>query len=348
MKKPRRQSFDEAAKAEKDVKPVKKDFKNMVSMTSFDDDELDVVEEASESSIWYVMENIHEVIENAEVFFSSALEKVGKSNFASEIQATLRFVKNCVYSIPKHEEELKIFTAGCLFFYGGSWTLLASLTAAVELFDTKKELAAACEVGEKFMSVEDFDKEDDVTPSQLMQTIKKVGMQFALMLAVLHSDAWAEMCVAFAFASKLDTIVNMEVFYEEKLDLSASDIQWLSLISSISSAILSFIIYGVWPRLVVCMYMAYIGLEYLMTVKYLFGVPVGFMSCVNFKELLTDPSNQIALWVCIIFTALWQAYCSYTGALEFLSCCMFLLPAVQLFNIFRGYFLVDMSSLKLQ
>jgi len=241
-----------------------------------------------------------------------------------------------------------MLTAGCLFFYGGSWTLLASFIAAVELFDTKEELAAAYRVGEKFMSVEDFDEEDDVTPSQLMQTFKKVGMQFALMLAVLHSDAWAEICVSFAFASKLNTIVNMEVFYEEKMDLSASDNEWLSLISSISSTILSFIIYGVWPGLVICMYMAYIGLQFLITVPYQFGVPYGFMSCLTFKELLTNPNNQTTLWLCLVFTALWQAFCSYTGALEFLSWFMFLLPAVQLFNIVSGYFIVDMSSLKLQ
>jgi len=345
MKKPRPQS-DEAAKAAKDAKPEKEDFKNKVSMTSFDDDELDVSEEYAGYSICYVLENIHEVIKNAEVFFSSVMEEVVKTDFAGKTQATLRSIKNYIYSIPKHEEEFKILTAGCLFFYGGSWTLLASFMAAVELFDTKEELVAAYLIGEKFMSVEDYDGEDDVTPSQLMQTFKKVGMQFALMLAVLHSDAWAEICVSFAFASKLNTIVNMEVFYEEKLDLSAADYEWLSLISSISSTILSFIIYGVWPGLVVCMYMAYVGLECLMTVPYQLGIPYGLMSCVTFKELLTNPSNQTILWDCIIFTALWQAYCSYTGALEFLSWLMFLLPAVQLFNIVSGYFIVDISSLK--
>jgi len=346
MKKPRPQSFDEAAEAAKEAKPEREDFKNKVSMTSFDDDELDVSEEAAGYSIGYVLDNIHVVIKNAEVFFSSVIDEAEKTDFASKTQAILRSIKNYVYSIPEHEEEFKILTAGCLFFYGGSWTLLASLMAAVELFDTKEELAAAYLIGEKFMSVEDYDKEDDVTPSQLMQTFKKVGMQFALMLAVLHSDAWAEICVSFAFASKLNTIVNMEVFYEEQMDLSAADSEWLSLISSISSTILSFIIYGVWPGLVVCMYMAYIGLQCLMTVPYQIGVPYGFMSCLTFKELLTNPSNQTTLWVCIIFTALWQAYCSYTGALELLSWLMFLLPAVQLFNIISGYFIVNISSLK--
>jgi len=348
LKKRRPQSFDEVAKAVKDAKPVKEDFQSKVCMTSFDDDELDFDEKVAGYSMLSVLENIHRVVEHAEDLFYSVVEEAQKSIFADKIQAISKFVLNYVYSIPKHEEDLKILTAGSLFFYGGSWTMLASFIAAVELFNSKEELAAAYEVGEKFMSVEDLDENDDVTPSQLMHSFKKVGMQFALMLAILYSDAWAEICISFAFASKLSTIVHLEGFYVEEMDLSDADSEWLSLISSITSTILSLIIFGVWPGLVVSMYMAYIGLQRLMTVQYKFTVPFGSLSQVTFSELLTNHSNQTALWVCITFTALWQAYYSYTGTLAFLSWFMFLLPAVQLFNIACGYFTLDMSNLKLQ
>jgi len=343
-KKQSSRSFDEVANATEDAKPVEEDLK--ARMTSFDDDELDVSEELTGHSIWYVMQNMHVVIENAEDFCFSVVEEAQNMNFVDEFEAFMKFVENCVYSIPTYEEELKIVTAGCLFFYGGSWTVLASFLAAAELFDTKKELKAACEVGEKFMSIEDLDEEDDVTPSQLMETFKKVGLQFALMLAVLHSDAWAEICVSFAFASKLSTLVHFEELYDEPKDLSPADSEWLSLISSVSSTILSLIFYGIWPGLVVAMYMANIGLEYLLTVQYRFWLPIG--DIVTFKELLTNPHNRIAIWISLTFTALWQGFYSYTGVSEFLSWLMFLLPAVQLFNLISGYFTIDLKSLKLQ
>jgi len=348
LKKRHPQGFDEVAKAAMDAKPVKEDIQSKVCMTSFDDDELDVDEKIAGYSIWSVLENIQRVIENAGDFFHNVVEEAQKTYFADKIQAISETILNYVYSIPQHEEDFKILTAGCLFFYGGSWTVLASFIAAVELFDSKKELAAAFKVGEKFMSVEELDEEDDVTPSQLMHSFKKVGMQFALMLAILYSDLWAEICVSYAFASKLSTIVHLEGFYCEEMDLSATDSEWLSLISSIASAILSLIMFGIWPGLVVSMYMAYIGLQRLMTVQYKFTVPCGLSSQVTFKELLTNPINQNALWVCITFTALWQAYYSYNGALAFLSWLMFLLPVVQLFNIALSYFALDMSILKLQ
>lgn len=348
-------NLDEAVKAARDAKPVREDLKE-VRMTSFDDDEMDFDEDFAGHSISFMLENIHVVRDNAKDFFQNLVEEVRKIDFPEVAEGTVRTVESFIYNIPKHEEELKVVTASCLFFYGGSWVMLASFIAAAELFDTKEVLNKAFEVGRKFLSVEDLDEEADVTPSQLRQTFKEVGMQFALMLAVLHCGAWAEICVSFAFGSKLYTIVQLEELCDdENTDkaLTSDDSEWLALLSSAACAILSLIAYGIWPGLVVCMYMANIGLQCLMAVQYRIWLPTGsimshpYMTITTFEELLKKPDNQFAIWVSVTFTALWQAYYSFSGAFVLVSWLMFLLPIVHLLNLVTSYFTLDMRCLKL-
>merc|ERR1719233_330974 len=99
-------------------------------------------------------------------------------DFLDLSEDAVKTVESFIFNIPKYEEELKVVTAICLFFYGGSWVMLATFIAATELFDTKEVLERAYEVAKKFLSVEDLDAEEHVTPSQLRQTFKEVGMQF--------------------------------------------------------------------------------------------------------------------------------------------------------------------------
>jgi hypothetical protein len=347
-------SLEEDANASKDSKPAKEDLQDL-HVTSFDDDELDLLDEPCGLSISYLYDNINVVTDNARYFFQSLAEEARTRDFVNMIEGCVQFAENCVCNIPKYEEELKFVTAGCLFFCGGGWTVLASLTAAAELFDTRKEILAAYEVGEKFMSVDDLDDEDDVTPAQLTQSFKTVGMQFAQMLAVLHCEAWAEICISFAFASKLNNMVNFEGFCDEETrkHFSAVDAEWLSLLSAITSAIVALIIFGIWPGLVIGMYMGYVGLQFLNTVEYRFWLPAGSsashpeMAYITCQEFLEDRSNQLVIGLSVTLSALFQGYYSYS-AFQFVSWLMFLQPAVQLFNIVSKYFSVDIKSLKLE
>jgi len=344
-------NLDDAANAAKDAKPVKENLKE-VHMKSFDDDEMDFDEEFSSHSISFIWENMDVVRDNAKDFFQNLVKEVRKMDFLDGSEVAIKTVESYLLSIPKHEEELKVVTASCLFFYGGSWAKLATFIAAAELFDTKEVLGRAYEVGMKFLSMEDLDEEEDVTPSQLRQTFKEVGMQFALMLAVLHCDAWAEICISFAFASKLFPIMQLEELCgdgNKDKGLTAEDSEWLALLSSVACAILSLIAYGIWPGLVVCMYVAKIGLQCLRTVQYQVWLPTGsfMMAVTTFEDLLAKPDNQFAIWVSVAFTSLWQAYYSFSGAFVLVSWLMFLLPTVHLFNLVTSYFAFDMRSLKL-
>jgi len=170
-----------------------------------------------------------------------------------------------IHDLPQYEEELKVISSVCLFLFGGGWVGLASMIAAAELFDTKKVLEEAFVLSWKFMSVQHLDHNEDVTPFQLTMTMRNVGMHFALFLAVAHCGAWAEICICFAFASKLSTILRLEEFLDDGTGVpnfySAGEVEWLSLISDITSAAISLIVLGMAPGFITAMYMALIGIQ---------------------------------------------------------------------------------------
>jgi len=338
--------------AVEDALPINEDSEK-TPLTSFDDDEVDYEEYYSDPlSFWYDKVNV--VSRNARDFLNIDAKKVQNIVLKECIESAALKIMNVIYSIPKFEEELKIVSAICLFFYGGSWVRLASVIAAVEIFDTKGIFELAFEVGHKFLTVDDLDDEDDVTPSQLLDTSKSVGMHFALILAVIHCGGWAEICITFAFASKLSTILRLEEIFDdgsyEYEEFTAADADWFELLSSIAAALISLILYGIFPGVVTALYMSLVGLQFFFSGQYNLDFPAGNFtsSLLETSEEFVNGNNKFSIWIGASFTALWQSYYSYSGSCVFLSWFMFMWPLVMTFNFLTSPFNVDMSSLKLQ
>merc|ERR1719474_1090301 len=117
-------------------------------------------------------------------------------------------MKEVALEAPKHEEEFRFIAALSLIFYGGSWTNFAGAIAAFEAFGTRQVLEEAYKVYKSFF-FDDF-SDDEVTPRQIKENFRKLGLQIALLIAVLVSPSWAEICITVAFASKFTSLVNVE------------------------------------------------------------------------------------------------------------------------------------------
>jgi len=232
---------------------------------------------------------------------------------------------------------------------------LASIIATAELFDTKKVIEEALDLGWRFMRVEQLYDNGDVTPLQLTMTLRNVGMHFALLLAVLNCGAWGEMCVAFAFASKLSTIVRLEEFLNDGTRMpdfySAAEVELIALIFNIACAAFSLIVLGMAPGFMIAIYMALIGIQCFFTGKYQLCLPTGSFTSKPYvfltSEDYVDTNHQFSIWASVTFSAFWQAYYSYGGPCQFLSWLMFLLPVVKFFNLIGCYFTFDLGTLKL-
>merc|ERR1719150_321833 len=185
----------------------------------------------------------------------------------------MQFMQEGLMNLPEHESTLKNITSMMLICYGGSWAQLASIFAAVEAFGTKDVLEDAMEVFQNFITAEP-DEENDVTPREIKETFQKLGLQIALMIAVMFSPSWAEVCIAVSFASKLTGLIPIDDLLSRALsapDMSMTaeleewfqvvDDEWFSLLSLLACNIFSLTIFGCFPSFVTAMYMGIIGLE---------------------------------------------------------------------------------------
>jgi len=256
-----------------------------------------------------------------------------------------------VWEIPKYEEELKYVTAAGLVCYGGSWSTLAGIIAASEIFNVMKVVQEAKKVAQMFFT-EDYDYDHDVTPDEIRTCFKNVGLHLALMIAVVLYPAWGEICISIAVATKFSSLLSADDLL--KGTLSAGDIpkpelddyfglvdpEWFDLFSLFACVILSLIFCGCFPRLITAMYMAYLGVT--MTVQALSTRSSFYIPFVHDAEnllsnnLWIEKSTQHYVWAFVYVMAAWQALYGYSGGFEFLSWLMFLLPTVQVYNLIYG------------
>jgi len=346
-------ALDDGTDTAEDAKPKKLDHNDF--MGQFENDEWGFECDLCDTGLPYVEEMMNRGIERGIALLTSVFETKLYQDFLNFLETFKITAGKHIYDLPKYEEELKVISSVCLFFYGGYWGGLASIIATVELFDSKKVLEEALELGWKFMCVGHLDDDEDVTPFQLTMTLRNVGMHFALLLAVLHCGAWAEICVAFAFASKLSTIVRLEEFLDDGTGIpdfySAAEVEWIALISDIACAVISLTVLGMAPGFIIAMYMALIGIQCFFTGQYQLCLPTGSFTSKPYVFLTSedylDTNHQFSIWASVTCSAFWQAYYSYGGPGQFLSWLMFLLPAVKFFNLISCYFNFNIGTLKL-
>jgi len=253
-----------------------------------------------------------------------------------------------VYEIPKLEEESKIVTALALAFYGGSWTMLAGIIGAVEVFGTQEVFEESLKVGNFVMS-DDYE-ENDVTPLEVKETFRKVALQIALMIAVVTCPSFAEICITIAFACKFSSLVSAQEMLK-KIMVSSEypnmeiedyfglvDPEWFDLLSLFGCNIVSVILFGCFPRLITATYMGYLGVWLLAdTLKK--GLDFFFIPYIGGPTYLDESmwmrkSTQYYVWTVVAVLAVWQAMYGYSGYFEFISWSMFLYPAVRVHNYF--------------
>jgi len=353
IQKSSRFALDEVTATAKDVMPKKLNQKDF--MRQFANDDGDFECDLCDVGIPLVEEMINCGIERGTALMTSVFDKELYRDFLRFLESFKITAEKHISDLPKYEEELKVISSVCLFFYGGCWVGLASIIAIGELFDTKKVIEEALDLGWKFMCVQHLDDNADVTPFQLTMTLRNVGMHFALLLAVLHCRAWAEICIAFAFASKLSTVVRLEEFLDDGTGIpdfySAAEVEWIALISNIACAAISLIVLGMAPGFTIAMYMALIGIQCFFTGQYQLCLPTGSFTSKPYVFLTSedylDTNHQFSIWASVTCSAFWQAYYSYGLPCQFLSWLMFLLPAVKFFNLISCYFTFDMGTLKL-
>jgi len=253
-----------------------------------------------------------------------------------------------VWKIPNHEEELKYITAAFLVCYGGSWTTLAGIFAAVEAFEIEKAAEKAKQIGMILVS-EDDESQHEVSVREIKECFKSAGLHIALMVSVVLCPSWAEICISFAFASKFSCLVSLgdllkkafstpEIPNNELHDyFGLADPAWFELLSSCTCIIMSLIIFGCFPRLVTAMYMGYLGFNFTaktLTARSSFCIPFIVESeKVFIQSVWMKKTTQYYVWAFVSFMAIWQSMSGYTGNFEFLSWLMILLPVVHIYNM---------------
>jgi len=252
--------------------------------------------------------------------------------------------------MPKYEAELKYITALLLVCYGGSWTTLAGIMAAVEIFGTEEVVEDSVKVG-NFLVSEEYECETEISPEEIKETFRKVALHFALMVAVVACPSAAEICITIAFACKWSCLVSAEALLRKVLMapdtpnmqledyLGLVDPEWFDLLSLIGCSVISVFIFGCFPRLTTAIYMGYFGVCLLVeAVKNgtHFFIPF-FSNSGAFEENIWEQrTTQYYVWALVAIMAVWQEMNGYSGSLVFMSWCMFMYPAVRVYNIFFG------------
>jgi len=350
------------AKSSEKEHPKLVDFDN--PKLSFDDDYVDFNDDEEldydlASTLYDIMESgnflaVREIFKDVSRFVTIQADNLRDMDVSTMGQTALdqfEVVKDSFSSLTEQESLLRTLTSVALIVYGGSWAQLAAIFAAVEAFGTKDVLEESMEVFQNFITAEP-DEENDVTPKQIKETFQKLGLQVALMIAVMFSPSWAEVCIAVSFASKLTGLIPIEDILSRALsapDMSMTaeleewfqvvDDEWFSLLSLLACNIFSLTMFGCFPAFVTAMYMGIIGFESLaesMSPTLEFVVPLGDMSvpvCSFERSDLFSKESITYVWGLNIFMALWQSYSGYTGTFQFLSWLMFLLPVVKVANV---------------
>jgi len=231
------------------------------------------------------------------------------------------------------EEEFQYVTAMTLISYGGSWTVLAGAIATVEVFGTKGVVTEACRVGIKFIS-DDEEDEEELLPIEIKKNIEQLGLHTSLLIAIIVSPSWAELCITIALASKYTCLVPVQDILKKTISKpdSLEDVfdtiedSWFDLLALIACNILSLTVFGCFPRFTTAVYMGYIGIELMMK---------GLMNNVDVpvdKEFWKNNQTQYYTWAVVVVMAVWQAIYGYTGIAECLSWLMFVYPVVKLYN----------------
>jgi len=270
-------------------------------------------------------------------------------NFESANVVVEKFVKrlDIVYEVPKYQEELKYISALALVCYGGSWTMLAGIIAAVEVFETEEVIEEALKIG-NYIVFEEYDTEYEVSPQEIKEAFRNLALHFALMVAVVICPAIAEICISIAFASKFSPLVSSEELLKKimiSLDVANMNIddyfgildpEWFGLLSLLCCNIVSVILFGCFPRLLTAMFMGYFGFS-LLAEAFQNGIgnfiPFTTYSVAFEESFWVQKTTQYYIWAFIAVMALWQAMDGYSGSFEFVSWFMFLYPAVRLYNI---------------
>jgi hypothetical protein len=299
----------------------------------------------------FTSESFNVLLEEIKKVITAQAGVIRNLDAVNEMFASFANAFEMIWEVPKYEEELKYVTAAALVCYGGSWTTLAGIIAAVEAFGVINVVEEASRLGMIFL-FEEYDYEYDVTPEEVRACFKNVGLHIALLIAVVICPSWAEMCICMAFASKFSCLLTAE----DHLYLSSSGVtnkergdyfglmnpEWFDLFSSFACATISLIVFGFFPRMVIAMYMGYLGCaitaETLLSSRLNICVPFVLESenVVLRKNRWMELEIQYYAWTFVFVMAFWQSLYGYSGAFEFISWSMFLLPVVQVYNIIYG------------
>jgi len=257
------------------------------------------------------------------------------------------FLKAVIVQMPKCQEEFKFITSMALLLYGGSWTRLAGIIAALEAFGTNDVLKEAFQLGKTFFS--DDSEGDEVTPNQLKKSFRDLASHTALLVAVNVTPALAEICLSIAFASKYTPLVQgqgiLRNFISRSVNLgtteadhsfSSVDTSWIDFIGVLGCNILSLITFGCFPCFGTAMYMGYLGVSLLIDVIKVMHMEILGEFLVVFDEgLWMKKSTQYYAWGIVVLMAIWQAVSEYNGVCLPLSWLMFFHPLIKLYNLFN-------------
>jgi len=264
----------------------------------------------------------------------------------NELLGKLTNALDVMYTIPKYQEKLKYITALTLVFYGGSWTFLAGIIAAVEVFGTGEVIGETFKICDYLVS-EEFDNEHEVSPGEMKQMIRKMALHFTLMVAVVKCPSLAEICISIAVACKFSPLVSADELLKKilnqpevanmKIDdyFSLVDPEWFDLLSLVGCNIISVILFGCFPRLITAMFMGYFGCCLLSE-----GLKDGVEFIPNIYNGSFDESfwlqktTQFYVWALVALTSVWQAMNGYSGDFGFIAWCMFLYPVARICNTF--------------
>lgn len=252
-------------------------------------------------------------------------------------------MKEGLIKVSEFDVELKCLTSVFLICYGGSWTSVAGVIAAVETFGTREVTIMAYSVGTRFLT----ESEEVVEPKELTGSLKTLGLHAAVLTAVLRSSWWSEICLTTALALKLTNVVPMKdilslsfstpVIPSAQLDdyFSLVDNSWFDLLAIIVCNIVLLFVTCFSPRLTTAMYMCYFGVSSLAecAISRRANFYTGERWIENLKMFWIKKTTQYWVWGFVVVMGLWQAAYDYSGVFLSLSWLMFLHPVVSVFKV---------------
>jgi len=253
-------------------------------------------------------------------------------------------VKQVVSKVLTYDEQLNYLSSLALLSYGGSWTFLAAILAAFEAFDSKQVFKEAWNVGTIFIL--DYPEGHDISPSDIKDTLRKLGLHIAVLITIIFSPSCAEICICVAFASKFSCLIPLKDMLmstiswpdEDHIEVNEYfnfvDDGWFDLLAVIASNILSLILFGCYPQLITAMYMGYHGVSITMRTLMMRAIEKNCCDCEMFDRFFgVNTVNQFYIWLLIVIMSVWQAISGFAGSCFFLSWLMFFYPVVQVYKV---------------